>query len=163
VRLVPTPIEHLPLLQSWFPDCDAAFRWGGPGLRYPFTQATFREDIRWGRMSSWSLVDSAGGQLGFGQYYLNQGRCHLARLVVDPARRGEGLGRRLVGELIRVGLRDLGVDECSLFVLNDNGPAIRCYRALGFEPCAFPEWQPPFGAATFMVRPGGVDRGATSA
>lgn len=163
MKLVPTLIDHLPLLQCWFPDRDAAFRWGGPGLRYPFTDSTFQEDIRWGHMAAWSLVDSADALVGFGQYYLNHGRCHLARLVIDPARRGAGLGRRLVGELIRVGLPNLGVEECSLFVLHDNHPAIQCYRALGFEPRSFPSWQEPFDDAGFMVRPAGVDRGMTSA
>lgn len=162
-RLVPTPIDHLPLLLAWFPDREAAFRWGGPGLRYPFTAATFAEDIRWGRMASWSLVDSAHTLLGFGQYYLNHGRCHLARLAVDPASRGMGLGRRLVCELVQTGLQDLRVAECSLFVLNDNHPAIRCYRAAGFEPRPFPGWQEPFGDAGFMVRPAGVDHDTTSA
>ena len=163
VILIPTRLDHLPLLQRWFPDGDSAFQWGGPGLRYPFTDATFHEDIRWGRMASWSLIDAADTLLGFGQYYLNHGRCHLARLAVDPARRGTGLGRRLIGELIQVGLRDLRVAECSLFVLNDNQPAIRCYRALGFARRPFPDWQMPFGDAAFMVRPAGVDRGTTSA
>ena len=163
MKLVPTSVEHLALLQCWFADRDAAFQWGGPGLRYPFSEEAFREDIRWGRVPSWSLVDSGNALLGFGQYYLNHGRCHLARLAIDPARRGRGLGRRLVDELIRIGLRDLRVAECSLFVLNDNQPAIRCYRALGFAPRPFPEWQEPFGDAAFMVRTAGVDRGATSA
>ena len=163
MRLIPTPIAHLPLLQSWFPDRDSAARWGGPNLRYPFREGAFKEDIRWGSMASLSLVDSAGLLLGFGQYYLNHGRCHLARVAVDPARRGEGLGRRLVSELIKVGLPDLGVGECSLFVLKDNGPAIRCYRALGFAPRPFPDWQPPFAEVSFMVRAAGVDGEATSA
>jgi ribosomal protein S18 acetylase RimI-like enzyme len=163
MKLVPTPLEHLPLLQRWFPDRDSAFRWGGPRLRHPFTDDTFAEDIRWGGMAAWSLVGRAGDLLGFGQYYLNHGRCHLARLAVDPARRRQGLGRRLVGELVQVGMRDLGVEECSLFVLNDNHPAIRCYCALGFESRPFPGWQEPFGEESFMIRPGGVDRGMTSA
>lgn len=153
LKLVRTPIEHLAILQGWFPDRDSAFRWGGPGLRFPFRDAQFLEDIAWGDMPTWSLVDAGGGLLGFGQYYRNHGRCHLARLAVAPRHRSRGLGHRLVSELIRVGTDELGLGECSLFVLADNRPAIRCYRSLGFEPREFPEWQDYFADVRFMVRP----------
>lgn len=150
--LRPATSDDLLILQGWFPDPDTAYRWGGPGLRHPFGMERFLEDIRWGILPSWSLAGPANELLGFGQYYLNHGRCHLARIAVAPDRRGRGLGRELLRELIRVGLRDLGVRECSLFVLNDNEPAIRCYRAVGFEPREFPDWTEPAGAIGFMVR-----------
>ena len=56
----------------------------------------------------------------------------LARLIVDPAERGHGLGRRLV-----TGLADLA--RCTyplvfLRVVPGNIAARRCYAAAGFEP-----------------------------
>lgn len=56
----------------------------------------------------------------------------LARLIVDPAERGQGLGRRLAS-----GLADLGRSWYPLIILrvhSDNLAALRCYAAAGFEP-----------------------------
>ena len=56
----------------------------------------------------------------------------LARLIVDPAERGQGLGRRLAS-----GLADLARSRYPLVFLRvhpDNIPAQRCYAAAGFEP-----------------------------
>jgi ribosomal protein S18 acetylase RimI-like enzyme len=56
----------------------------------------------------------------------------LARLIVDPAERGHGLGRRLV-----IGLADLARSRYPLVFLRvhpDNIAAQRCYFAAGFEP-----------------------------
>ena len=154
VRLVRTRVGQLAELRSWFEDSEAARRWGGPGLRFPMTEASFRQDLQWGVIPSWSLV-ARGVLLGFGQYYLRNGRCHLARLVVAPGQRSRGLGRRLVEELLRTGMTELGVSESSLFVMQDNEPAIRCYRSLGFEPRDLPPGEEAMPGVDFMVRPAG--------
>ena len=81
-------------LMHWFPTHDDVNIWGGPTFRYPFTTATFLEDIHWGKMASFSLRDDSGALRGFGQVYDRDGRIHLARLVVEPQLRGRGVGRR---------------------------------------------------------------------
>jgi RimJ/RimL family protein N-acetyltransferase len=58
----------------------------------------------------------------------------LARLIVDPAERGQGLGRRLAS-----GLADMARSTYPLVFLRvhpDNIAAQRCYAAAGFEPVA---------------------------
>ncbi len=90
--------------------------------------------------------------VGFGQYYRNRGRCRLARLVVAPAVRGQGVGRRMILELIRIGLADVGATECSLVVLRDNLSAIQCYRSLGFADAEYPDWEEHLPDALYMVR-----------
>jgi len=50
---------------------------------------------------------------------------------VDPDRRGEGLGRKLVGAgLARLASR--GIRTAALYVEADNEPAVRLYRSFGF-------------------------------
>lgn len=56
----------------------------------------------------------------------------LARLIVDPAERGHGIGRRLVAELV-VPARAL-YPTVFLRVHPDNATALRCYAAAGFVP-----------------------------
>ena len=50
---------------------------------------------------------------------------------VDPAERGTGLGKALTVAGLRY-LRDRGLGEASLYVDEDNTPAIRMYTGLGF-------------------------------
>lgn len=151
MNLVPTRSEHLNTLRSWFPDQESARQWAGPDTRYPFTDATFAEDIRWCEMPAWSLLDEENQLTGFGQYYEKAGRCHLARLVVAPSNRSKGLGRLFVRELMKIGMQDLGVNQCSLFVMSSNQKALRCYESLNFVERPYPPGQQHIGDIIFMV------------
>jgi ribosomal protein S18 acetylase RimI-like enzyme len=130
--------EHVAAIMGWFPDRRSCLVWGGPRFRFPFTPATFAQDARADSLPTYVLASAAGEVLAFGQYYLRADRCHLARLAVAPSRRGEGFGRTLVARLAAIGVQDLGVSECSLFVLADNLPAVRLYEKLGFVRTAYP-------------------------
>lgn len=152
MNLVPADVEHLKILKTWFQDESSARQWGGPLLKYPFSDTTFQEDISWQKMSNWSLLDEASELTGFGQYYEKAGRCHLARLVIAPLHRSKGRGRRLIQELMKAGMQDLGIKECSLFVMNTNKTAIRCYESLGFVSAPYPPGQQVFDDIDFMVR-----------
>lgn len=144
MKLVATTQSHFRELRSWFPDRRSCEVWASPAFPYPFTETTFMEHVR-PELPSFSLIGDAQELLGFGQYYLRVGRCHLARLVVAPSHRGQGLGAFLVRGLCRRGCRNLGARECSLFVLPDNLPARRLYRRLGFVEAAYPGEIPPYG------------------
>ena len=141
----------LPELMRWFGDAQACRVWGGPGFRFPFTRDTFRADARLDSLATFALTADAATLLGFGQYYLRAGRCHLGRLAVAPERRGRGLGSTLVRELCRAGSADLGVDTYSLFVLPGNERAMRLYERLGFAPARYPEPDPMFDDCVYMV------------
>jgi ribosomal protein S18 acetylase RimI-like enzyme len=151
MKLCAANSHHLTELMSWFPDRKTCLNWGGPNFRFPFTAASFTEDIHWDTLPSYSLVGEKGALSGFGQYYLREGRCHLGRLAISPACRGQGLGRLLVEQLSEIGCNDLGADQCSLFVLEDNLAAIQCYRKSGFEFAAYPGEMPPLEGCLYMT------------
>ena len=141
----------LPELMSWFPDALSCGVWAGPQFRFPFSEATFREDSRIGHLSSWSLPAADSSLGAFGQYYLRLGRCHLARLAVAPALRGQGIGGTLIRELCDRGCQELGTDSCSLFVLAGNAPALQLYRRLGFMEVTYPEPTSMVNGILYMV------------
>jgi GNAT superfamily N-acetyltransferase len=58
---------------------------------------------------------------------------HLVSMWVDPAHRGEGLGRCLV-EAVVGWARDRGARVVNLSVTDANDPAIALYTACGFRP-----------------------------
>ncbi|ALT00247.1 GNAT family N-acetyltransferase [Lacimicrobium alkaliphilum] len=151
MKLRAAETHHLTELMSWFPDQKTCANWGGPMFRFPFTAASFVEDIHWDTLPSYSLIGEHGDLMGFGQYYLREGRCHLGRLAISPSCRGRVLGLLLVEQLSEIGCRDLGVDQCSLFVLEDNPQAIQCYRKAGFDFAAYPGQMPPLGGCVYMT------------
>ncbi len=58
---------------------------------------------------------------------------HLARSIVDPARRGRGLGRALCLALMREASQlHPGLKGFSLYVFPDNTNALALHRSLGF-------------------------------
>jgi ribosomal protein S18 acetylase RimI-like enzyme len=143
--------SHLPELMTWFRDKTALQTWGGPEFRYPFTEATFREDAKLTSLPTWSLVQDDGVLAAFGQCYLRVGRCHVGRLAVPPSLRGRGHGTTLIRELARWGTAEFGVDSLSLFVVSTNQRAIELYRRLGYSEMSYPEPSPATDCFIYMV------------
>jgi ribosomal protein S18 acetylase RimI-like enzyme len=79
------------------------------------------------------LVDGAD-VVGYGEVWSDDdhGEAELARIVVDPRRRGRGVGRRLT-QLLVGEARARGFDEVWLRVVPTNAVAIASYRGAGFE------------------------------
>jgi ribosomal protein S18 acetylase RimI-like enzyme len=90
------------------------------------------------QLPSYSLTGDNDELLGFGQYYLREGRCHLARLVISPDHRSRAAGAFLIRELCQLGCNELPASECSLFVMEFNTPAVRLYARLGFSLATYP-------------------------
>ena len=140
-------------LMSWFHDAAEVDTWGGPRFRFPFTKATFRKDCHWGRMPGFRLNSPAGEFSAFGQMYQRYGRINLARLVVNPGMRGQGVGKRLVGLLIETGPTLFPADEFSLFAYRHNEAALGCYRSMGFVVRDYPEGARMADQCYYLTRP----------
>ncbi len=142
-------------LMVWLPSDDAIRLWGGPGFRFPFTRHSFTEDMRWGRMASFSLRDPSGGLAAFGQLYEKYACTNLARLVVNPESRSQGIGKRLVGMLMNAGRPMFSCATYSLFVFRDNEQAFRCYQSMGFAIADYPDQMPHGDICYYLTRPVG--------
>jgi len=151
MNIVKAELEHARDLMGWFPDKESVIRWGSPYMRYPLHWESFLEDMYWGRMSSRVALEEDGSLLGFGQFYLKLGRCHLARLVVNPDIRGRGLGKKFIAALMKHGSEHLGTGEFSLYVMTENKPAFNCYRSLGFNLAPYPHGDPQLENCVFML------------
>jgi ribosomal protein S18 acetylase RimI-like enzyme len=152
VKLVPATDAHRSALPHWFPDQRSCAIWAGPDFRYPFTAVTFQQDVR-PDLPSFALLDCDDALLGFGQYYLRLGHCHLARLAIAPRCRGRALGAVLIRELCHRGRSALQVTHSSLFVLTDNVPALRLYSRLGFIVMPYPKEAAAIAGCLYMVAP----------
>jgi GNAT superfamily N-acetyltransferase len=89
------------------------------------------------------LAHAASEPVGFALYFYNfstfLGRAglYLEDLYVRPAWRQRGVGRRLLGALAEVAVRE-GCGRMEWSVLDWNEPAIRFYRSIGARP--MDEW-----------------------
>jgi ribosomal protein S18 acetylase RimI-like enzyme len=151
--LLGTREADIDALMNWFTSADAVTTWGGPKFRHPFTPQSFRRDCHWPDMASFSLWSPDREFTAFGQLYERNGHINLARLVVKPQRRGQGIGRTLIRELMNVGRELLPLDSYSLFVYRNNEAALRCYQSLGFEIQDYPPDQELADVCYFMTRP----------
>ena len=154
-----TAESDIDLLMKWFPDADATRIWGGPDFRHPFNRHSFAEDIHWGRMATFSLHSPAGELAAFGQLYERLHRINLARLVVNPTMRGQGIGKRLIETLMTLGPQMFSCSEFSLFVYRDNVVAARCYESMGFKVTTYPEAAVLGEVCDYLTRPvAGLER-----
>jgi len=142
--------DDLLAMMSWFPDCRSCRIWGGPEFRYPFTEQSFQDDARLEVVPSYVYATDRT-LIGFGQYYLRAGRCHVSRLAVSPALRGSGWGSQLLSALIDLGSTALRVDRCSLFVSADNQRAARLYKRLGFAEAPYPGPEPAIPEVLYLI------------
>lgn len=120
VRAVPARREHHAELARLFPEL---------GVDDPVPEL----ERWWAEMASDALfLEAEGKALAYGWAQAPSSLGYVRHVIVDPARRGEGLGRRLMHELA-ARLRARGCGRWQLNVLVDNAPAIALYRRFGFE------------------------------
>lgn len=135
-------------------------QWAGPKIDYPCSTEQLALQLNAAHYKSYVLVantdtdtknDTNTSTIGFGQIQLVKQRVHLARLAINPAKRGQGLGKRLISELIAQAQTQVKVKEASLFVDHENTAAIACYERYGFVQSATPEGINPLAECRFMT------------
>ena len=132
LRLRPFPADSASIVSGWATTDEEVAMWcGHPAAPVPP-----------GQINAWAREDGVqpfglyrGGRLvAYGELWVDdrEAEVELARLIVDPGERGQGLGRCLV-----TGLADLArsrYPRVFLRVHPDNIAAQRCYAAAGFGP-----------------------------
>jgi ribosomal protein S18 acetylase RimI-like enzyme len=127
---------------GWAATADEAVRWCGH-RGWPVPEETVR---------SWSTEDGVGAFglfrqgriIGYGELWVDhdEAEVELARLIIDPRHRGQGLGRTLVAAL----LERAPYPDVFLRVHPDNDLALRCYAGAGFvrvDPDREATWNAP--------------------
>jgi ribosomal protein S18 acetylase RimI-like enzyme len=127
----PATKTDLQIVMTWIPDAKSCLVWAGPKVRFPLELRQLYEDIGFENTLTYSLCENQE-LLALGQIRMfKNNRGHLARIVVNPAVRGKGIGRIFVEKLISEAKR-LNCQTISLRVTKGNSGAISLYQKLGF-------------------------------
>jgi GNAT superfamily N-acetyltransferase len=102
--LRPACLEDLQTILPWVGTADLFRQWGGPALAFPGTPESVWSVIGASPENAFSLVDSLGELVGFGQALVRDPSVHVARLIISPSRRGQGLGGVLAMKLIQAAI-----------------------------------------------------------
>jgi GNAT superfamily N-acetyltransferase len=127
------PADDAALL-SWVPDAVALERVAGLTLTWPLTAEQLqglRDEPAFIAFTAHEPATPAVPVAHLEIVRLGPTEARLARVVVDPARRGEGLAKPIVGAALDWAAEH-GFTDAELRVFADNTPAIRTYTAVGF-------------------------------
>jgi ribosomal protein S18 acetylase RimI-like enzyme len=128
----PGPDDYLSIA-SWITDAAACIRWAGPRVPFPFSATELPRLLAIDGIHRYFLVDESTDTCGFGQFWITTPvAVHLGRIIVSPAKRGQGYGRKLCQQLIQKAVVHTGANEVSLRVYRDNSAALSLYRSLSF-------------------------------
>jgi ribosomal-protein-alanine N-acetyltransferase len=121
-------------------DLDAVLEIERASFQTPWSRQAFLHELERNRVAAlWvargersGAVSEASPVVGYLCLWVVADEVHVTNLAVDPAWRGEGIGRHLLGTLLahhRVG----GARRAFLEVRPDNAGARRLYHGLGFH------------------------------
>lgn len=112
-------------------DVEAALALERANQPRPWTEGVFDDEISSDNRTY--LVAEDDRVVGFGGVMVVGDEAHVMNLLVDPERRGEGIGRRLMAELIQAAV-DEGARHMTLEVRTQNLAARALYSSIGFAP-----------------------------
>lgn len=107
--------------------------WPGRDKALSMSEVELREIVDLPNHDSYCLFAAENELLGFGQVWTDlAGRPNLVRILVNPAKRNQGIGKVLSKMLLNEALRKSAGGLVRLRVRADNLAAIAVYQSLGF-------------------------------
>ena len=142
IRIRPFMDKDEERILSWCGDEETYFRWTAGVLGMPpVTREQFRKTAALIRFTALEEKEPVG-------FFTlrNPGdspdELRIGFVILDPARRGCGIGKAMLQLALVYAFRVYGAEKVSLGVLEDNGPAYGCYRAVGFRETGVRETYP---------------------
>ncbi|MBB2151694.1 GNAT family N-acetyltransferase [Pedobacter gandavensis] len=124
-----------PILESWVTDEALLLQFAGTDFSYPLTaqQIIAYQTIHQDRQFYIGCMED-GTPYAFGEIIPQENGSHrLGRILVgNPSKRGVGLGKLFINELLEEIKQHYPGTLVDLYVWEKNIPAIRCYESVGF-------------------------------
>lgn len=136
-RYIPSDAEAV---VTWVGDETAFRRWSADRYdHYPITAEDINSNYDTAGKNGWffpyTMTDDGVpvGHLIMRYPYENKSIVRMGFIIVDPKRRGQGLGRRMIALAKEEASAKFGAVTATLGVFANNEPAHRCYLAAGFK------------------------------
>lgn len=128
-------IADLQEVLSWLASAEEMRLWAGPTPVFQSSTLEIWHAIEADSQPTFSLVDEAGGLQGFAQVICisNEYPTHLARVIINPRLRSQGLGLSLLEQVVRSLRKQENSLRLSLNVYAENTPALKLYHSMGFK------------------------------
>jgi RimJ/RimL family protein N-acetyltransferase len=129
-------VTDLDVFLSWVRDEEAMVLWSGPTFSWPLDRFQLERYLSDAHRRYWTGIDaSTGAIVGHGSLLLDTEAqtCRLGFVIVDPGRRGEGWGRKLVRLLTTAAFETKAITELTLGVYAHNSHARSLYESVGFQ------------------------------
>ena len=140
VRLRPFKKRDIEKILHWVEDERRMAVWASGVFSYPMTreQVLARVEAAEEAKDEWVMaaLDEQGeiiGQLYMRMVNYEENRVHLNMILLDPARRGQGLGTEMVRKTVEYAFGVLGMQRLTLGVFDCNPGAHRCYLKAGLH------------------------------
>ncbi len=163
MRLRPyIPETDFDIIRGWITDPRTHALWCANRFAYPLSGENFDEVLRDIRVRNGDcpfIAVEGGRPTGFFCYSLhpetNEGL--LKFVMVDPALRGQGLGKAMLRLAVEYAFSISKADAVSLRVFTENTGAVKCYEHAGFieektEPGAFHYRDELWGRRSMVIR-----------
>ncbi|MFM6983372.1 MAG: GNAT family N-acetyltransferase [Chitinophagaceae bacterium] len=122
-------IQDTELLNQWAGSQDELFQFSGTTWQYPLSEEMLSQYMAKYPNRYMYLYEVSGSLIGFGELITQEDNSpRLSRLLIAPMYRGQGHGKKLVSELETL----CDADHISLFVLENNARARKCYESCGY-------------------------------
>ncbi len=139
MRLRPyIPEKDFDTIKNWITDPKTHAFWCANRFAYPLSGDNFDEILQSIRVrngdSPFVALDDDGRPAGFFCYSLQPDTKEglFKFVVVDPARRGQGVGKTMLRLAVEYAFRISKADAVYLRVFSENTQAVRCYESVGF-------------------------------
>ena len=122
-----------------------------PNAVFPVTPKQLQINVK-SRFHATTIL-SNGNVVGFGNLFNHpeSGLCYIGNLIIDPEKRGQGIGRYLAQTLISLGFEDPAVESMHLCCFNENIRGLKLYHSLGFKPFSMEFLNHPDGRPAAMI------------
>ena len=139
MRLRPfMPETDFNAMRDWIADERAHALWCAGRFAYPLEREDFGRVLRdlGARCGDrpFVMADSEGRAAGFFCFSPNEAAREgkMKFVVVDPALRGQGLGKAMLKLAVEYAFSAAGAEAVRLSVFAENIPALKCYESVGF-------------------------------
>ena len=141
IRLLPFTTSDIDRLLGWIRSPEELMLWTASSFGFPLTrehiEGHLRDSAERGDRRIFKAVEErsqeAVGHIELGAIDPRNRSIRIGRVLVDPARRGQGLGAAMMRAALATAFQELGAHRVELGVFDVNPAAIACYERVGFR------------------------------